>query len=244
MKHRWYWVLGIGYLGALGSRHRRRISNFEFPISGTRSAFTLVELLVVIAIIAILAAILMPVMQSAMRRAAIAKAQNDMATIVSAIKSYYQEYHKMPTPETNGYPDHTFRGKAGTSYGGNPKPHDMIMDILRAIDTEHNPRRIVFLEIPKGSMEGTPTADIEAGNTYNEADGFYLDPWGDPYIIVMDTDFDNQIGGFNTFLGYPSLSSHVLSMAPLGFCAFPGVTVGVMSWGMSPGDTNTFLKSW
>ena len=212
----------------------------EALMKKTAHGFTLVELLVVIGIIAVLASLLLPAMNGAMKRADIAKAQNDMASIVAAIKAFYAEYARWPT-DTNGLNDHVFKGKEGAP-AGNPRIQKQIMDILRGIDTTNNPKRIVFLEIPQKSMEGTDRLNA----VYVAEDGYFLDPWENPYIIVVDSDFDNQIGGFSGYLGYPALDAYIKSLAPTGSDGtFPGVTVGVMSLGPNPGQTtNCFLKSW
>ena len=203
------------------------------------SGFTLVELLVVIGIIAILASLLLPAMNAAMKRADIARAKNDMASIVSAIKAYYGEYGIWPTPDTNGNQDHTFVGKEGGATG-NPRFQSQIISILKT----NNLRKIVFLEVPRDSVEGTD----RNGVSYVASDDFFLDPWENPYIIVMDTDFDNQIGGFYDVLsspvGYDKLHDHIAFLSPTKSGVFPGVQVGVMSLGEKPGDTNAFLTSW
>ena len=65
--------------------------------SGYREeAFTLVELLVVIAIIAMLAAMLLPVMNSALKRASVAQAKTEVRALESALKAYLNEYHANP----------------------------------------------------------------------------------------------------------------------------------------------------
>jgi prepilin-type N-terminal cleavage/methylation domain-containing protein len=211
--------------------------------------FTLLELLTVIAIIGILAAILLPAVSAAYKKALISKAQTQMSDIVVAIKTYYAEYGVMPTPNSNGYPDKTFMGKWGT-YDGNPTPNRLIFDILRGINVTNNPKRIVFLEVPDNSMKGKSTL-IKYVDTYVAADGCYLDPWKNPYIVVMDTDFDGQIdheftkivGG--TDMGYSDEIEKALNSAsPSGDGRFPGVIVGVMSYGPNPGSTKSFLKSW
>ncbi len=211
------------------------------------AGITLVELLVVIAIIATLVAILTPAIFRGMERADLNRAKTEMANIAAAIMAFFREYGIMPTTDTNGYPDHTFTGKrsSGTDpLAGNPRAQKLIMDILRARNPTNNPRRIVFLDIPESSMTGRDMY----GNTYTPADGYYLDPWGNPYIIVMDTDFDDLIGGFANVIGgltgLSALGPYIIDLSPKKNGSFPGVKVGVMSLGPNPGNTNSFLKSW
>ena len=210
------------------------------------AGFTLIELLVVIAIIALLASLLIPVLNVALKKARVAKAQTEMAGIVSAIKAYYSEYGVMPTPNSNGYPDHTFMGKWGT-YSGNPKPNSLIFNILRGVNTTNNPKRIVFLEVPAQSMEGTSTMKTHM-ETYDGTEGCYLDPWGNPYIIVMDTEFDGQVGGFSVIvgsgMGYSDITTLIeKTLSPTGNGTFPGTTVAVMSYGPEPGNVSSFLRT-
>lgn len=206
-------------------------------------AFTLVELLVVIAIIMIVAGILTPVVIQAMKRAELSTARQDMATIAAAIRAYQREYAVMPAGNSVGYGDHLFVGKEGDPIN-NPIRHTRVMNILRAIDTTYNPRRVVFLELPDSAMTGTD----RRGEQYTPADGYYLDPWGNPYMIVMDLDGDNTIGGFydtmNGLGGLTALRAHILAISPNRNGSFPGVNVGVMSLGPDPGTTNSFLMSW
>ena len=157
-------------------------------------AFTLVELLVVIAIIGMLAAILLPVVVSAIKRAEISRARSEMMSIVSAINAYANEYGVMPAGTANGSNDCVYVGEWGSNKA------NYICNILRAIDTTNNPKRIVFLEIPEKSMQGECTIQGHP-HTYTSDEGYFLDPWGNPYAIVMDTSFDGQIGGPNGLNG-------------------------------------------
>jgi len=131
----------------------------------------------------------------------------------------------MPTPSTNGQRDNTFMGDGGAP---NTIPNRLIFDILRGVNTTNNPKRIVFLEVQADSM------------TTNAC---YLDPWGNPYIIVMDTDFNGQIEGI-VGISYTNIVTMLNNASPSGNGTFPGTIVGVMSYGPEPGSTNSFLKSW
>jgi prepilin-type N-terminal cleavage/methylation domain-containing protein len=235
------------------NRNKRRDFTFNLEpltLNGRRSSagFTLVELLVTIGIIAMLAALLLPVVNIAIEKAEIAKAQTEMANISSAIRGYYKEYGLMPC-HNNGYRDHTFLAKGSPS----GKTQDEVMDILRDVETDYNrnhtnnSHRIVFLEVPVQAMTG----EDKDGNTYTEDDGYYLDPWENPYMICMDTDFDGEIGVAH-FDGEPAAMAALTEIAPIPpyndngvrTFIFPAVTIGVMSYGPDPDDPESFMVSW
>jgi type II secretion system protein G len=61
-----------------------------------RSSFTLIELLVVVAIIAILASIAVPNMLEAQTRAKVARVENDLRTLATALESYVVDHNHYP----------------------------------------------------------------------------------------------------------------------------------------------------
>ncbi len=192
--------------------------------SGRRGAFTLVELLVVIAIIGILIALLMPAITAAFRRADGARARQDISSIVAAVKQYHSDYAKWPCVQ-NGTVDRTFHAASGNSQAVDSQAR--VIAILRAVDTTNNPKQAVYLDVPDSAMEGTD----KDGITYIKTQGYYLDPWGNPYVIVLDTDFNNNC----------NLTS-IGSGSPAGVKS--GHSVCVWSWGEKPGDTNSLIVSW
>lgn len=169
--------------------------------------FTLVELLVVIAIIAILAGILLGVINAALTRADIGKARSQIADIVNAVKAFYGEYNLWPCLlEHQGQADRTYEGASQTN----------VIRMLRGIDSRINSKKIVFLDVPADALSD---------------DGRYLDPWGNTYVIIMDTDFNNHC-----------LLTSVGSGSPSGVVS--GRQICVWSWGPNRGDTNSLIKSW
>ena len=147
-----------------------------YPSLKHTRAFTFIELLVVMVLITILAGLAYPTFISIMERARKTQAKNDLTQIVTAVNGYYTEYGKYPvviddTPITADNSDlfYTLRAvDAGIANAGNAA----------------NPRKIVFIQPP------TSAAGNKAGLGSN---GIWYDPWGKPYNIRIDGDYDNSL---------------------------------------------------
>jgi len=160
----------------------------------TLCAFTLIELLVVIVIIAILAGLAFPVFQSVQNQAKKTQAKNDVTQIVTAVNAYYTEYGRYPLAASDGAVDTTF---------GPTLTNDNLFNVLRATgagrdavdpaDTSGNKnlnlRRIVFLSPPDAKDTSAPRSGI---GTITGV-GQFFDPWGTPYYIEIDGNYNNQI---------------------------------------------------
>lgn len=154
-------------------------------------AFTLIELLVVIAIIAILIGLLFPAFRAVQNQAKQTQAKNDLTQIVNAVNAYYTDYGKYPLPSgTTG--DFIF-GPGGNS---NPPSNAELFYTLRGVNAgtmnlnnAANPRIIVFISPPyvKTDTLGNRRSGV------SPADGSYYDPWGIPYDVEIDGDYNNTI---------------------------------------------------
>ena len=153
-------------------------------------AFTLIELLVVIAIIAILIGLLFPAFSAVQNQARRTQAKNDLTQIVTAVNAYYTEYGKYPLPS------------AATSdyiYGpGGAATNDDLFYALRAVaggningSDAANPRKVVFINPPYVKDPANPRSGI--GTPTGTGPGQYYDPWGTPYAVEIDGNYNNQI---------------------------------------------------
>jgi prepilin-type N-terminal cleavage/methylation domain-containing protein len=158
---------------------------------GRSPAFTLIELLVVIAIIAILIGLLFPAFRAVQNQAKQTQAKNDLTQIVNAVNAFYSDYGKYPLPVgTAG--DFIF-GPGGNS---SPPSNAELFFTLRAMNAgtmnannAANPRLIVFISPPnvKDDTAGRRRSGV------SPTDGNYYDPWGTPYDVKIDGNYDNQI---------------------------------------------------
>ena len=143
-------------------------------------SFTLIELLVVIVIITVLMGLAFPVFQGVLNQAKRTQAKSDLMQIVTAVNAYFAEYGKYPrTPTVPG--DITY---------GAATANDQLFNELRSVAATENPRGIVFLSPPDAKDVNNPRAGISSAPA---TAGQYFDPWGKPYLIRIDTDYDNQV---------------------------------------------------
>jgi prepilin-type N-terminal cleavage/methylation domain-containing protein len=161
------------------------------PPSRHTRAFTLIELLVVIAIIAILVGLLFPAFKAVQNQARQTQAKNDLTQIVNAVNAYYTDYGKYPLP--TGTTGDFIYGPGGNS---NAPSNAELFYTLRGVNAgtmnannAANPRIIVFISPPyvKNDTAGSRRSGV------SPTDGSYYDPWGTPYDVEIDGDYNNQI---------------------------------------------------
>lgn len=148
--------------------------------SGSRG-FTLVELLVVIAIIAVLVGLLIPVIAAVHEHVRKVQAANDEKQIVLAVTNYFSEYGKYPVDPAAKPGDPVYS-----------TDNNAILDVLRnvtggTIGNKMNARGISYLNAKAASNQNAPMDGLQLST------GVWFDPWGSPYNIAVDGNYDSQL---------------------------------------------------
>jgi prepilin-type N-terminal cleavage/methylation domain-containing protein len=195
----------------------------------SRKGFTLVELLVVIAIIAVLASAGFAVGPAMMNRAKKLSAQAGATSLATAVEQFYTEYSALPDVGT-GAPLPTNLGGDGVE----------LLNILVGQEDGNepqNPRKIRFFSAKEAKGTGTNARDGLLYSSDDKTISAFVDPWGEPYYIVMDNESDTE--GYDELLQFTPKDNSPVTVR--------GRSVAVFSLGVdknSKSNAKTLVKTW
>jgi type II secretory pathway pseudopilin PulG len=145
------------------------------------------------------------------------QAKNDLTQIVNAVNAFYTDYGKYPLATAGA--DVTF-GPGGTA-------NKQLLTELRACAGATgscpaaallNPRQIVFISPPDVKDPANPRSGIAllatTINSISVAIGDFVDPWGTPYNVRIDGNYNNQVAkpyGNNNGAGPDPLQQGVIA---------------------------------
>lgn len=122
--------------------------------------------------------ILIPGSLAIRHRQRLVMARGDIAALLASGARFSREYGGWPTRHSGS--------RADVRYGRQVSNAE-VLNVLRSLDGAGNesfalnPQKMIFIEVEP----------YRPGWSGLDAGGAFLDPWGMPYEIVFDTDFDN-----------------------------------------------------
>jgi prepilin-type N-terminal cleavage/methylation domain-containing protein len=147
------------------------------PAFRRNHGFTLVELLVVIAIIAVLAAAGFSAGNAAIQKARKVTALGTATAVETGVNNFFTEYGSMPTTQTADTP------------ASKTDSDTKLLSVLLGLETELNTRGVKFLSVKEGKAKKGGLIYSSDGKSVS---GLY-DPWGGPFFVMMDCDYDETV---------------------------------------------------
>jgi prepilin-type N-terminal cleavage/methylation domain-containing protein len=153
---------------------RVALSTLESRTPCRPAGFTLIEVMTAVAIILILMAMLFPVVKVVRDIARKQKAQTEVASLYHAFKQYYNDYSRWPTNLMGSDTGLNIEDNMpGIAVGTN------LIQVFAGVDVNgQNPRQVVYWEAPPGSVS---------------SNGFFIDPWREPYKYMCDFNYDGTL---------------------------------------------------
>lgn len=153
--------------------------------------FTLIELLVVITIIAILAALVLNTAGYIQKKAALQRAEGEVAALSAALESYKAEYGDYP--------------RASAAPGTAVYTNSQILYQALVLSNALNPLGKVFFEPPKG---------MAASSNLTVTTNYFIDPFGQPYQYRYPGAADKSGTNFFDLWSYGGASGTKVTDAP------------------------------
>lgn len=181
--------------------------------------FTIVELLSVVAVIAILAGILIPTIGAVKESGKATQSLTEVKSIHMAIKAFETDHKYLPYSSANN--DTVIPGISAAGATSSSNPSGTYTDNTTAtLDNSYFELFNTLCYTDHEGSDGVASAATAVAKTYNKQAKKYLapndtkkfyggdfpgyrDPWGRPYIIFLDTNYDKIIENVHTGLRVP-----------------------------------------
>jgi hypothetical protein len=111
-----------------------------------------------------------------------------MHDVKIAVENFRKEYNRLPLPEIPGAADIDVRNETRGFW----------LEALQGKDDTLNPRKIKFLDLKEAK-------DGKYGLTKKSDERVLVDVWGNPYVVIFDTDNDGRIANPEAKPGETSL---------------------------------------
>lgn len=166
-------------------------------------------------LIVILLALTVPLALGLQARRMQHMARTDIHIFISAAHRYFAEYGRWPTARMGTVNDVRY---------GDEFCNSEVMNILRAVEgpgnEQHrsNPHRIVFLELGSSGFQRSGIDD----------DGAFVDPWGTPYQMALDTDMNDVVTMIRS--AYPNLMGSNIAVWSKGPDRRSDTAQDIISW--------------
>ena len=217
--------------------------------------FSLVELLTVIAVIAILAGILIPTVGAVKESGRATQALTEAKGIHLAIKSFQNDHKYLPAKSTEENKDIVYWG---SSAAVTPAANASVTITENAtLDASYLTLFDTICYVDHDDITKTPASDsdakkfnkkakkyLTAPTTYygSETTNGYRDPWGRPYIIYLDTNYDGKIENIASKFGLAGTNNQIndtVAVISLGKTTVPANGIAVNSNDIDPEDLCT-----
>jgi type II secretory pathway pseudopilin PulG len=133
--------------------------------------------IIAIPIVALLAGIAVPAIVAIKKKMKKDQARALAMSVVSSCKGYYAEYQKYPAPN-----------EEAAAEVDPLRTDDVLTGILLGTDIARNPKKINFLPDLKPVERGHGFGLLTEDNATS-----IVDPWGEPFYVLMDTDYSTTI---------------------------------------------------
>jgi len=168
--------------------------------------YTVTEILITMAIIATLATITSIIVLKIKNKAKVIQTHMRMKELTDCLVAFTEEYHFYPYSQGN-YPTSDKAHITGTNH-----PSSKIINNLIGDNASVNKAKVNLLDYFEVTDKYDGLIKASSGSQGNGNGGkksgqngttkALVDPWGTPYIIIMDHDFDGEIVfGNESFLG-------------------------------------------